>query len=340
MKYDENALLRNARQSVKDEQAARRKQHLVKVHALWDDCYDLLSDYARECIPDQYESDGVTNHETALENVRNKLRRCKSNTRAGFIVWVCKQLTKEKGFHLVADAVQRFDLDISDWIADAALRLVRYADFPEHCKDGALYRVKMGTRSDGAPIVWTVPEQYWEFVKKLWPVSLKQRVNGAYYIAKQISGQTIPAHRLILNCEPMDTVQSASDNFLDWTSLYVRPLNCSGLYDGRNTSWNKDAERPNTVQEEFERRFQSNKALENYGVNSDNTERFVLPQPIPVNNDLAARSMCWGKLGSTGWADPITPASWDRYAPELPSISVERSAKRLRAEQALTDLGL
>ncbi len=188
---DEQTLLRNARQSVKDEQAARRKQHLVKVHALWDDCYDLLSDYARECIPDQYESDGVSNHETALENVRQKLRRCKSNTRAGFIVWGCKQLAKEKGFHLVADAVSRFDLDISDWIADAALRLARYADFPEHYRDGDLYRVKMGTRSDGAPVVWTVPKQHWEFVKKLWPVSLKQRVNGAYFIAKQISGQTI-----------------------------------------------------------------------------------------------------------------------------------------------------
>jgi hypothetical protein len=336
----EKTLLANARQSVKDELAARRKQQRELVRAFWDDCYDLLSDYARDCIQDSYESDGkVFDCTAALQNVRKNLHRCKAQTKPGFLSWAVKQLAKEKGFHLAAGAIQRFDLDISDWIDDAALRLSRYANFPEHVKDGPRYRVKMG-ESGGVPIVWTIPEQHWEFVRKLWPVTLKQWANGSYFIAKQIAGQTIPVHRLILNCEPGDTVQSASGNFLDWTSLYVRPLNQSGIYEGRNTSWNQEAQRPNTAQEEFEGRFKPTKALEGYGTNFDCTERFLLPRRVPVNMDLANKTTAFGKVVSTGWGPSTAKERYHSYAPELPSIPVEQSARRLAAEQALDSLGL
>lgn len=333
----DQALLANARRSVKNELAARRKAQRERLQTFWNDCYYLLDAYARDCIPDQYEATGtVFNHETALANVRKKLRRCQSQTRDGFLSWAARMLTKEKGFHLVASALKRFDLDVSDWVDGAKLRHKRYADFPEHCKDGDLYRVNMGTEE---PIVWTIPEQYWQFVQKLWPVSLKQKPDG-YFIAKQIAGQTIPVHRLILNCGQGDTVQSTSGNFLDWTSLYVRPLNNSGIYEGRNTSWNKEANRPNTVQEEFESRFQPYTTLEAYGTNQDNTERFVLPEPVPVNNDLAEKTTRWGKVVSTAWLDPITPAERDlqdateRYTPRVkPSVRMQAAAK------ALTTLG-
>lgn len=336
----DSALRASARQSTKDEQARRRKQQLATVHQWWEDELSTLEEHVRECLPDSYPD---SDSDTALENVRRNLRRCKASTRAGFIAWAVKQLAKEKGFHLVAGAIQRFDLDISDWIDDAALRLSRYVNFPEHVKEstanGELYRVLIG-QSERVPIIWTVPERYWEFAKKLWPVTLKRRANGAYFIAKQIAGQTIPVHRLVLNCGPGDTVQSTSGNFLDWTSLYVKPLNQSGLYDGRNTSWNKEAARPNTAQEEFEHRFQSPKALANYAVNHDGTQRWALHQPISANADLAATTTCWGKVGSTGWSPTITSGERNYYAPELPSIPVERSARRLEAEQKLDQLGL
>ncbi len=331
-------LLANARQSTKNEQVARRKAQRERLQAFWGDCYDLLETFARECIPDYYADGKVSDCETALQRVAKKLRRCKAQTREGFLSWAVRMLAKEKGFHLAAQAIRDFDLDISDWIADAATRLSRYADFPEHVKDGAMYRVKMG-ESDGVPIVWTIPETHWEFVRKLWPVFLKEKPDGGFYVAKKIGGVAVPVHRLILNCGMGDTVCSSSGNFLDWTSLHVRPLNRSGIYEGRNTSWNKEAGRPNTTQEEFESRFQSGKVLENYGTNQDNTERFVLPSPIPVNNDLAAKTTCWGEISPTGWVAPITRSERE-YAPEQPSIPVEQSARRLAAEQALDRLGL
>ncbi len=337
----ESVLRTSARQSTKNERAARRKTQRERLQAFWDDSHDLLENFARECIADSYESDGkVSNCETALQNVAKKLRRCKAQTREGFLSWAVRMLAKEKGFHLAAQAIRDFDLDISDWIADAATRLTRYADFPEHYKENNLYRLNMGTREDGSPVVWSIPEKYWDFVHKVWPVTLKQRAKGSYFIAKQIAGQTVPVHRLIMNCGPCDTVQSTSGNFLDWSSLYVRPFNRSGIYAGRNTSWDKESDRPRTAQEEFEHHFQSQKALESYATNQDNTERFVLPQPIPVNNDLGQKAMCFGKVGSTGWVSPITPAERDYYAPELPSIPVEKSARRLAAEQKLARLGL
>jgi hypothetical protein len=197
--------------------------------------------------------------------------------------------------------------------------------------------VKLG-ESDGVLIVWTIPSRYWAFVQKLWPVFAKRKPNG-FYIAKKIAGATVPVHRLILPVTAGDTVESTSGNLLDWTSLYVKPVNRSGIYEGRNTSWNREADRANTAQEEFEHRFQSRKVLENYGVNFDNTERFVLPQQVPVNNDLAAKTTAFGKVVKTGYVKQITPAERDYYAPELPSIPVERSAKRLAA-QKLDQLGL
>jgi hypothetical protein len=335
---DKDTLLANARQSTKNELAVRRKAQRERLQTFWDDCHDDLAKYARECIPDHYEGMGkVFNHETALANVRKKLHRCQAQTREGFIAWTVKQLAKEPHFHLVANAITGFDLDVSNWIDTATLRQNRYAGFPEHYKDGDLYREKMG-ESDGVPIVWTIPSRYWAFVQKVWPVFAKRKPDG-FYIAKKIAGATVPVHRLILPVTAGDTVESTSGNLLDWTSLYVKPLNRSGIYEGRNTSWNAESDRANTAQEEFEHRFQSAKVLENYGVNFDNT-RFVLPQPIPVNADLGAKTTCWGKVGSTGWVAPSTPAERDCYAPELPSLPVEQSARRLAAEQALDQLGL
>jgi hypothetical protein len=341
--HNEQTLLANARQSVKDELKARRKQQRERLHTFWGESYDLLENFARECIPDYY-AEGGSDSDTALLSVRKKLYRCNARTREGFLAWAIKQLAKEPHFHLVSDAVNKFDLGLSDLIDTFTLKQGRYADFPEHFKErtatGTLYRLNMGTREDGSPIVWSVPEAYWVFAQRIWPVSLKEKPDGGFYIAKKITGTVVPVHRLILPVTAGDTVQSSSGNFLDWTSLYVRPFNRSGMYEGRRMGWNKDEGRPRTAQETFEHRFQPRKALENYGTNFDGTERFVLPSPVPVNADLAAKTTCWGTVGSTGWADPITPAERDYYAPELPSIPVEKSARRLAAEQKLDRLGL
>lgn len=338
MPNDKDTLLANARQSTKNEQVTRLERQAGTVRQWWEDEYSTIEEYARECIPDSYENDGkCSDCETALESVRKNLRRCKATSRETFLVWVTRQIAKQPGFYLTAGAIKRFDLDVSNWIDTATLRHERYTDF-EYEKDGDLYRLNLGT--DQEPIPWTIPEKYWQFAKNVWPVFAKRKTDG-FYVAKKIGGVAVPLHRLVMNCEPGDTVQSTSGNLLDWTSLYVRPLNHSGIYEGRNTSWNKEASRPNTTQEEFESRFQpARKALKNYGTNFDNTERFVLHQPIPVNADLAARSMCWGTVASTGWVDPITPAEWNYYAPELPSIPVEKSARRLAVEQKLDRLGL
>jgi hypothetical protein len=335
---DEQAISAQARRSTKDEQAARRKAQRERLQAFWDDCYELLENFTRECIADSYAVDGkVYDCETALHNLAKKLRRCKAGTREGFLSWAVRMLAREKGFHLAAQAIRDFDLDISDWIDNAAQRLNRYVGFPKHFKDGDLYRLKMG-ESDGVPIVWTIPEAYWDFVQRIWPVTLKQRANGSYFIAKQIAGQTVPVHRLILDCGPGDTVQSSSGNLLDWTSLSVKPLNQSGMYSGRNTSWNTESDRPNTIQEEFEHRFRSEKALENYATNQDNTERFVLPQPVPVNADLAAKTTVFGKVESVGWVAPITLE--ERYRQDATERFPRASPRLLAASAALDRLGL
>ena len=333
---NEDTLLANARQSTKDEQVARRKAQRERLQALWDDCCDDLTEYARECIPDSYENGKVSDCETALQNVRQKLFRSAAQTRDGFLAWAARMLAKEPHFHLRAGAMSRFDIDVSDWIDRATLRHERYTGFPEHEKDGALYRVKMG-ESDGAPIVWTVLETQWEFAKKLWPVILKQKPGG-FYIAKKIGGVTVPVHRLILNCEPGDAVQSTSGNLLDWTSLHVRPFNRSGIYEGRRMGWNKEDHRPNTVSEEFNARMKPLSAVET----ADGDERAPGPTySTPANPDLCSKTTCWGKVGSTGWVHPITPAERDRAdATERYTPPVKQSARMLAAGQALDQLGV
>jgi hypothetical protein len=335
VKYEDQTLLSQARQSTKKELAARRKTHRERLRAFWADSFDLLDEYARESIPDQYEGTGVFgkvfNHETALANVRKKLCRCKAQTREGFISWATRQIAKQPGFHLVAGAIKRFDLGVSSYIDTAKLRHERYLDF-EYAKDGDLYRVNLGT--DQAPIPWTIPAQYWQFAQNVWPVFAKRKPDGGFYVAKKIGGVTVPLHRIFLNCGPGDTVESSSGNHLDWTSLYVRPFNRSGIYEGRNTSWNKEEKRPNTVQEEFERRFRDTTVLETYGTNIDGT-RFVLPSPVPVNNDLAATATLWGKVVSTGMADPTRSERDQQYAPERyprrPSDRMQAAATALDA---------
>lgn len=299
----------------------------------------MLDDYAREVFADSYvvATGKVSDSSTALENVRRNLRRCQAQTRAGFINWALKQLAKEKGFHLVAGAVEKFDLLISNYVDDGRLRSQRYADFPEFIKNGPVYLVKMPT-GDGFAI-WSVPAEHWEFVKQIWPVFLSRKLNGGFFIAKKIGGVVVPVHRLVLDCEPFDTVQSTSGNLLDWTSLHTRPFNQSGIYAGRNTSWNKDTNRPNTASEEFNARMKPITAAKNYGI-TVHGERFSVPPQIPVNADTGTAG-CFGKVGRVGWVKPITPAERDlqdateRYMPR-----VKPSARLQAAAKALTALGL
>jgi hypothetical protein len=350
-------LLANARQSTKNEQVARRKAQRERLQAFWGDCYDLLETFARECIPDYY-ADGGSDSDTALLSVRKKLYRCKAQTREGFLAWAVRQLAKEPHFHLVADAVTKFDLDISDWIANAAMRLSRYADFPEHFKDGPLYRLNMG-ESDGVPIVLTIPEQHWEFVRKLWPISLKEKPDGGFYVAKKIGSVTVPVHRLILNCGPGDTVQSTSGNLLDWSSLYVRPFNRSRIYEGRRMGWNKDADRPNTISEEFNARMKPLPVVQtedgeidtmtNVGGWTDQADSTGRREPmvssyrekVYPNQDLGTRSGCFGKIVDAGTykapkPDELEGVGLDQF---VKSRRPRQSADQQKAAQALTALG-
>jgi hypothetical protein len=224
---------------------------------------------------------------------------------------------------------------VSNWVDDAKLRSGRYTGFPEYIKNGSVYLVNMPT-ADGFAI-WAVPERQWEFVKKIWPVFAKRKPDGSYFVAKQIAGQTIPVHRLILSVEPGDTVQSKSNNLLDWSSLYVRPFNRSGIYDGRRMGWNKEANRPNTVQEEFESRF---KPLPTVETTAD--ERASGPSySTPANADLAAKTTCWGSVVGTGWVEPITTNERDlQDATERYPRRVRQSPRLEAAAKALDDLGL
>jgi len=333
---NDSVLRTSARQSTKDEQAARRKKQRERLQVFWGDCYDLLAGFAHDCIPDYYAADGGSDCETALLSVRKKLYRCKAQTREGFIAWAVRQLAKEPHFHLVADAVSRFDLGLSNLIDAVSLKQSRYADFPEHYKDGGLYRVNMGTAQE--PIAWTIPEQFWEYVQKLWPVYLKKKADGTFFIAKKIKNVVIPVHRLILPVTTGDTVCSSSGNCLDWTSLYVRPFNRSGLYEGRRMGWNKEANRPNTISEEFNARMRPLSAVET----DDEDERAPGPTySTPANANLSAKTTCWGKVVSTGWVNPITPTERDQQdATERYTPPVKQSARMLAAAQALDRLGV
>ena len=210
-------LLSQARQSTKDAQAARRKQRREWLQTVWDEELPALQEYANDCIPDFYAAEGGTDSGTALENVRKKLLRCKATTREGFLSWAVKQIAKEPHFHLVSECLKRFDSYVSNFIDDAVMRHERYVNFPVYEKDGNLYRLNMGTID--APVVWTVPEEYWGFVQRAFPVYLKKKPDGGYFIAKKVAGQTVPVHRLIL----------AKRNLISPMSQTDRVRYCSGV---------------------------------------------------------------------------------------------------------------
>ncbi len=331
---DEQTLIAFARQSTKAEQKSRRKQQLATVHQWWEDELPELEAFARENIPDYYASDS-----DALETVRKNLRRCKATTIEGFRRWAFKQIAKQPNFHLVAGAVEKFDIQVSSYIDDGRLRSSRYADFPQYVKNGSVYLVRMPT-GEGFE-VWSVPEQWWEFVQNIWPVFLSKKLDGGFFIAKKISGVIVSVHRLVMNCGPLDTVQSRTHNFLDWSSLSVRSFNQSGIYAGRRTSWNDEANRPNTAQEEFEHRFwvggKAKRALENISNDSTCTE-FYSVHPIAKVNTVSPKAMCWGDIVKTGWVKSPTPDERDlqdateRYIPrDKPSPRMVAAGKALDA---------
>jgi hypothetical protein len=336
---DEQTLLANARQSVKTEQADRSDRQESTVRQWWNADYSTIEDYAREVVPDP---------DAALVAVRKNLRRCKAKSREKFLVWVTLQIAKQPGFHLVANAIKKFDIDVQDFLDRAMLQSSRYADFPPHTKNGTNYLLNMGSNDDGTARVWTVPEQYWQFVLKIWPVFLKKKADGGFFIAKKVAGTVLPVHRLILPLEPKDTVQSSNGNFLDWSSLSVRPFNRSGLYEGKHVGWNqcpvpesldKLGGRPNTLQEEFDRRLKPMATVENYGVTVDG-EQFSISPPIPVNANTGTAGY-FGKVRPVGWVSPITAAERDRQDSTERFPPTIRQSVRLRlAAKALDNLGL
>ena len=200
-----------------------------QINQWFDEEYDTIEDFAQDCGVDA---------EAALEHIATNRRRCKSKTRNKFIVWALKQVAKQPDFHVVAGIVRKFDLDVQNFLDKVKQGSSRYKDFPEYIKNNGNFLVNMGTRDDGSAIVWTIPEQYWDFVHKIYPVSLKPRPEGGYFIAKKIKGTIVPVHRLIFPVETNDTVQSNSlfEDYLDWSSLYVKNFNCSHIYEGKRTN--------------------------------------------------------------------------------------------------------
>jgi hypothetical protein len=205
--------------------------------------YSQLSDFAR---------DTTRNPDEAMEYLSARIRRCKAKSRAGFIAWALQQIATQAGkhFHLKAGVVAKFDIEVSDLVSRALVNGSKYADFPRHEYDdrAGVYRVDMGSVE---PIIWTIPEHLWIYAQKLWPVCLKKGKDG-YYLTKTTGGEEVAAHRLVLEVTPMDRVCSRSGNFLDWTSLEVRP------YVGRfrpnmKTDKNLVHKRFNTTQEQWEK---------------------------------------------------------------------------------------
>jgi hypothetical protein len=212
---------------------------------LWlaeEDLRQRLYDFADETTPDP---------DAAMKYLAVRIRRCKAQSRAAFVAWGIQQIAKQAGdhFHLKANAIKEFDIGVSDLISHAMVNGSKYVDFPqnEHDEKAGVYRVNMGTREN--PIVWTIPESLWGYALKLWPVHLRKRdegkrSKGGYYLVKFTGGQEVPAHRLALQPDPMDIVESGTNNFLDWTSLSIRRYNLSGKYENKKFG---------TAQDRFER---------------------------------------------------------------------------------------
>jgi hypothetical protein len=176
----------------------------------------------------------------------------------------------------------------------------------------------MGTKDK--PIIWTIPAELWGFVQRAWPVHLKKQRDGSQFIVKKIHGVTVSVHRLILNCELGDTVQSTSHNFLDWTSLYVRPFNSNKIYDGKNAG---------PAQAQFENRFMRMSVLENAEAVLEETGVYSLP--VPVNADWRAGTPAG--IVRVGWAESLTSAEQNNYSPEQYHESIAEAAKRLAANK-------
>ncbi len=308
--YVQNLRLQ-ARQSTKDAQSARRRQHKEQLHAWWNESLDDLKEYVDDCLPDYYCTDGDVD---PLETVYRDLHKCQATTVEGFLAWTVKQIAKHPHFHLVMDAMKCFDSYVQNFLDDAVLRHERYLTL-EYIKNGSVYLINMGE-------VWTVPENLWGFVQRAWPVQLKKitRLDGkfSYLIVKKIKGQTVPLHRLVLDCEQGDVVQAKNGNFLDWSrsNLEVRPFNNSRI----------------RTQEEFQNRFKRMSVLENHGVDVDGS-RFIIAKPVPVNKNLGQQAGANGKAGKIGWVKSILPFE-DTYAPDKSCESIEQAAKNLRATKA------
>jgi hypothetical protein len=319
-------LLSQARQSTKDAQSARRKQHKEQLQAFWKESRSQLREYITD-------NDYLSEEEAgALESIRRDLNKCQATSLEGFQAWAIKHIERQPRFKLALDALKRFDSHVSNFLDDAKLRHERYTTFPEHEKVGDRYYLNMGTKEE--PIVWTIPEQWWGFVQRVWPVHLKQKPDGSYFVVKKIAGQTVSVHRLLFTCGPGDTVQATKGNFLDWTGLFVRPFNRSKIYEGQ--TWGRQGR---SAQEEFETRFKGMPVLESVGVHPDGSTQDYNPQPVPVNANLE-RAGCLGKIGPVGWVKSFTLAEKDDYAPtRWLHVPVETLAKRLAA-QKLEKLGL
>ncbi len=257
---------------------------------LWlaeEDLYSRLEDFARETTLDS---------DAAMKYLTVRIRRCKAQSRAAFIAWGIQQIAKQAGdhFHLKANAIKKFDIGVSDLISHAMVTGSKYVDFPQYEYDekAGVYRVNMGTAKN--PIPWTIPESLWGYALKLYPVHLRKSRDG-YYLTKYTGGQEVAAHRLALQPSPMDTVESKTNNLLDWTSLSIRKWNMVGslynLYEGKRKKPQGEFEKNNIVLLAPVRTEdgQELSAIENFGSGSGASEFIDNPyhRKIPANADLA-----------------------------------------------------
>ncbi len=223
-----------------------------------------LSDFLINNLPLDYV-------DAAIENVTQNFHMFKGRTKGHFILWAYRRLKRFPHFREDRDAVQSFDLDLSDFCDDRDYSN-RFKDF-EYVKNGSTYLVSIGVDEKGCAIVWKVPSL--SMAKRLWPITA-QKVRGKYIAVKVVGGRPIPAHRLLFEIGPDEQVKAWNGDLLDWTNakyvVRIDRLNlieaegwASNLYLSNDISANGAAARR---QKKFER------AMVQFGTveNEDGTE--------------------------------------------------------------------
>lgn len=149
----------------------------------------------------------------ALQAIFARLHTCRAKSPAQLRQWAYGQIDRLAGKLASVEKRERSNA-----------KAFTYEQYGDRCF------ISLESKS-GQRHTWTIPADWLEMARRLWPLHIRRFKGGAPFVAKKKSiihpdgrrqQEVLPLHRLFLNCDRRETVEARDGDYLNWTNGNLR----------------------------------------------------------------------------------------------------------------------